>query len=175
MRFEFMPLACAAFALMVASTEARADDGRVSRTPNTTATAYGDGDEGACDLVTRAEASRVVGWSLPAGVEKSMTVSVRGAGALRAQYCLFGSELVMGRVALGSSGRATFGQYRRSLAGTAGFHDVTGIGDEAFTARGQLNIRRGNTTLIIDVGQSHAMTDDLAAERSLGAMALPRL
>ncbi|HEV7991915.1 MAG TPA: hypothetical protein VGP25_08825 [Gemmatimonadaceae bacterium] len=175
MRFEIITVACAALALAVASTEARADDGRVGRTTSPPTTAYGDGEEAACDLVTRAEASHVVGASLPAGVEKSMTMSVRGSGALRAQYCLYGSELVMGRVALGSSGRTTFGQYRRSLAGTAGFRDVTGIGDEAFAAHGQLNVRRGNTTLIIDVGQSRALPNDLAAERSLAAMAIPRL
>lgn len=176
MRLELMPFACAALALTLASTSARADDGRVGRVASPPSTAYGDGDEAACDLVTRGEASRTLGATVPSGVEKTMTLAVRGAGALRAQYCLFGSDLILGRVALGSSGRVTFGQYRRSLAGTAGFHDVSGIGDEAFTARGQLNVRRGNTTLIIDVGQNHgAVPNELTAERSLAAMAIPRL
>jgi hypothetical protein len=168
-----MPFACAALALTLATTTARADDwhgGGPVAPP-----AYGDGDEAACDLVTRGEASRALGAPVAAGIEKSMTLSVKGAGAVRAQYCLYGSELVMGRLALGTTGRATFGRYRKSLAGTAGFHEVTGIGDEAFTARGQLNVRRGNTTIIIDVGQSRAIPNDLAAERVLAAMAIPRL
>jgi hypothetical protein len=176
MRFHSIPFACAALALTVASASARADDGRTGRAASPPSTAYGDGDEAACDLLTRGEASRALGATVPAGVEKTMSLAVRGAGALRAQYCLFGSDLILGRVALGSTGRVTFGQYRRSLAGTADFHDVTGIGDEAFTARGRLNVRRGNTTLIIDVGQTHgAVPNDLAAERSLAAMAIPRL
>jgi hypothetical protein len=175
MRLELMPFACAALALTFASTSARADDGRLGRS-STPPSAYGDGDEAACDLVTRAEASRSLGAAVAAGIEKTMTLNVRGAGALRAQYCLFGSDLILGRVAMGSSGRVTFGQYRRSLAGTTGFHEVSGIGDEAFTARGQLNVRRGNTTLIIDVGQARGtVPNDLAAERSLAAMAIPRL
>ncbi|MEO8564213.1 MAG: hypothetical protein ABI601_19185 [bacterium] len=175
MRFQIMPFACAALALTLTSTTARADDGRVGRSTTPPSTAYGDGDEGACGLVTRAEASRVISGTLPAGVEKSATLAVRGAGAVRAQYCLYGSDLVLGRLALGSSGRTTFEQYRKSLSGTVGFHDVTGIGDEAFTARGQLTVRHGNTTLIIDVGQSHAVPNELTAERSLAAMAIPRL
>ena len=175
MRLELMPIACAALALTIASTSARADEGHVGRGTVTPATAYGDGDEAACDLLTRGEASRALGGTVPAGVEKTMTLPVRGAGALRAQYCFYGSELVMGRVALGSSGRVTFNQYRKSLAGTAGFREVWGLGDEAFTARGQLNVRRGNTTLIIDVGQSHAPQGELQTERTLAAMAIPRL
>jgi len=173
MRFQMMPFACAALALVVATTAARADDGHRGRPA--IPPAYGDGDEAACDLVTRGEASRALGAPVAAGIEKSMALAVKGAGAVRAQYCLYGSELVMGRVALGTTGRATFGRYRQSLAGTAGFHEVTGIGDEAFTARGQLNVRRGNTTIIIDVGQSRAVPNDLAAERVLAAMAIPRL
>jgi hypothetical protein len=176
MRFEMMPYACAALALTFATTSARADDGRSSRPSTPPSAAYGDGDEAACDLLTRSEASRALGATVAAGIEKTMTLPIRGAGALRAQYCLFGSDLILGRVALGTSGRVTFGQYRRSLAGTAGFHEVSGIGDEAFSARGQLNVRRGNTTLIIDVGQNRGtVPNDLAAERSLAAMAMPRL
>jgi hypothetical protein len=173
MRSQMMPFACAALALTVATTSARADDGRGDRPISPSA--FGDGDEAACDLVTRGEAARTLGAPVAAGIEKSFTLPLKGAGALRAQYCLYGSDLIMGRVALGTAGRATFGRYRKSLAGTAGFHEVTGIGDEAFTARGQLNVRRGNTTIIIDVGQSRAVPDDLAAERVLAAMAIPRL
>ena len=173
MRFQMLPFTCAAFALTVATSSARADDGHAGRPVSPPA--WGDGDEAACDLVTRGEASRALAAPVSAGIEKSMTLSVKGAGAVRAQYCFYGSDLVLGRVALGTTGRATFGRYRKSLAGTAGFHDVTGIGDEAFTARGQLNVRRGNTTIIIDVGQSRAVPNDLAAERVLAAMAIPRL
>lgn len=176
MRLDLLPFACAALALTFASTSARADDGREGRASTPPSRAYGDGDDAACDLVTRAEVSRTLGATVPAAIEKTMTLAVRGAGALRAQYCLFGSDLILGRVAMGSSGRVTFGQYRRSLAGTSGFHEVSGIGDEAFAARGQLNVRRGNTTLIIDVGQSRGtVPNEMAAERSLAAMAIPRL
>jgi len=178
MQQHIRPLALAAVALALTSTTARASSAREARIdpPAAPASAYGDGAEGACDLVTRAEAAKALGAPVPAGVEKNMVVPVTGAGSVKAQYCQFGSEVLLARFALGSGGRATFGKYRKSLGSVAGYRDVTGVGDEAFTAKGQLNVRRGNTGLIIDVGQNRGkMPNELVAERSLAAAAIARL
>jgi hypothetical protein len=178
MRHHIRPLALAALALALTSTTAHAADmrgARIDPPPMDPSAAYGVGAEGACDLVTRAEAAKALGAPVPVGVEKNMQVPVAGAGNVKAQYCLFGSEVLLARFALGASGRATFGKYRKSLGSAAGYRDVTGVGDEAFTAKGQLNVRRGNTGLIIDVGQNRAMANELVAERALAAAAIMRL
>ena len=184
MQQHIRPLALAALALALTSTTARADTTRESRIdppvgpPSASVSdpeaAYGDGAEGACDLVTRSEASKAFGAAVPAGVERNTTLPV--AGGMKAVACQFGPEVMLARFALGSSGRATFGKYRKSLGSVAGYRDVTGVGDEAFTAKGQLNVRRGNTGLIIDVGQNRGrMPNELAAERALAAAAIARL
>jgi hypothetical protein len=175
------PFALAALALALTSTTARAGTARESRIdppvgpPSAHEPAYGDGAEGACDLVTRAEAAKALGAGVPAGVEKNTTMAV-GGSSVKGLVCQFGSELMLARFALGSSGRATFGKYRKSLGSASGVRDVVGVGDEAFTAKGQLNVRRGNTGLIIDVGQRRRATpNDNAAERALAAAAIARL
>ena len=185
MQLHIRPIALAAVALALTSTTARAESARALRidppvgppaavSANVPEAAYGDGAEGACDLVTRAEAAKALGAAVPAGVEKNVTMPA--AGGAKGLICQFGPEVMLARFALGSSGRATFGKYRKSLGSATGYHDVRGLGDEAFTAKGQLNVRRGNTGLIIDVGQNRrVLKNELAAERSLAAAAIARL
>jgi hypothetical protein len=53
---------------------------------------------------------------------------------------------------------------------------VAGVGDEAFAAKGQLAVRKGQTGLIIDVGQARGGGDkELQAEKTLAVLALGRL
>jgi hypothetical protein len=184
MQHQFRPFGLAALMLALTSTAAQAaenggarvDPPVASSSPPASAHAYGDGAEGACDLVTRAEAAKAIGAAVPAGVERNMVVPVHGAEGLKAQYCQFGPELLLARFALGSGGRSTFSKYRKSLGTAAGYREVSGVGDEAFTAKGRLNVRRGSTGLIIDVGQhGGAASRELAAEKALASMALGRL
>ena len=195
MRHHIRPFALAALMLGMTSTAARAAERRDARidppaapssatapaalpsaAPAAASPAYGDGAEGACDLVTRAEAAKVVGAAVPAGVERNLAVPVHGAGQLKAQFCQFGTDVLLARFALGFGGRSTFSKYRKSLGTAAGYRDVAGVGDEAFTAKGRLNVRRGSTGLIIDVGQNRGrVSSELAAEKALASMALGRL
>ena len=185
MQHHIRPFALAALMLALTSTAAHAADDRGARidppvapsSAHATPPAYGDGAEGACDLVTRAEAAKVVGAAVPAGVERNTVLPVDGAGSLKGLSCQFGPDVLLARFALGSGGRSTFGKYRKSLGTAAGYRDVSGVGDEAFTASGRLNVRRGSTGLIIDVGQKSrgATSRELAAEKALASMALGRL
>ena len=108
---------------------------------------------GACALITRGEAAAALGAPVPAGVEKVMSLPLQGH-AIEAQYCFYGSEVLVARFDLGSGAEALFGQYRQSLASEAGYQSVEGVGDEAFAAKGQLAARKGQTGFIVDVGQA---------------------
>lgn len=128
----------------------------------------------ACALVTRDEAAAALGAPVPAGVAKSMPWVVEGR-SLPADYCLYGSEVIVARVALGPNGVALFNQYRNSLATRDDYSSVSELGDEAFTAKGQLAIRRGTVSLIVDVGQARGGGPaERAAEKRLAQNALRR-
>jgi hypothetical protein len=181
MNARFGIIVTAALALAPSIARASGVTGRgtdpTARPDTPPATALGDGSESMpCALVTRAEAARALGAAGPAGTEKQLDLPLAGGARVRAQYCFYGSDVMIGRYALGSSGGATFGRHRRALAAEPGFRAVTGVGDEAFAARGQLNVRRGNTGIVIDVGQPRSPAlSEAAAERSLAAMAVARM
>ena len=82
---------------------------------------------GACALITRAEAAAALGAPVPAGTEKAMTLPMQGH-AIAAEYCFYGSEVLVARFDLGSGAQTLFGQYRQSLASEAGYLSVNGIG-----------------------------------------------
>ncbi|MBA3260638.1 MAG: hypothetical protein H0T68_14380 [Gemmatimonadales bacterium] len=104
-----------------------------------------------------------------------MDVPMEG-GSIKAQYCFYGPEVVVARFELGSSAQTVFGQYRQSLASQPGYQTVNDVGDEAFVAKGQLAVRKGQTGLIIDVGQARGGgATELEAEKTLGAHALGRI
>ena len=131
--------------------------------------------DGACSLVTREEASTALGAPVPAGSEKAMKLPLQGA-TIDAQYCFYGSEVIVARFELGANAPATFGQYRRSLATEEGYRSLDGVGDEAFIAKGQLAARRGQTGLIIDVGQARGGgAKEEAAEKTLALGAIARM
>lgn len=127
-----------------------------------------------CALVTRDEAAAALGAPVPAGVAKSMPWVVDGR-SLPADYCLYGAEVIVARVALGSDAAALFSQYRNSLATRDDYGPVSGLADEAFTAKGQLAVRRGTVGLIVDVGQARGGgVAERAAEKRLAQNALRR-
>ena len=127
-----------------------------------------------CALITRAEAAAALGAPVPAGVGKAMPWVVDGR-SLPADYCLYGAEVIVARVALGPNAVALFGRYRNSLATRSDYGSVPGLGDEAFTAKGQLAVRRGTVGLIVDVGQARGGgTAERVAEKQLAQDALRR-
>jgi hypothetical protein len=138
---------------------------------------------GACGLITQQEAATAFGAPVPAGAETAMDLPVADGPRIRMQSCLFGSGVVVARYELGSGAPALFGKYRQEYASHAGasdYQNVTGIGDEAFSAKGQLMIRKGQTGLLVGVsggdGQNvRVAAKHLQAEKALAAAALNRL
>jgi hypothetical protein len=130
---------------------------------------------GACALITRAEAAAALGSPVPAGTEKVMSLPLQGH-AIEAQYCFYGSEVLVARFELGSGAQTLFGQYRQSLASESGYQSVDGVGDEAFAAKGQLAARKGQTGFIVDVGQARGGgAPELEAEKVLASHAIGRM
>ncbi len=133
------------------------------------------GASGACALITRAEAAAALGAPVPDGMEKAMDVPIQGH-TVQAQYCFYGSEVLVARFELGGGAEAVFGQYRQSLASESGYQSVTGVGDEAFAAKGQLAARKGQTGFIVDVGQARGGgAPELEAEKGLAKQAIGRM
>lgn len=130
---------------------------------------------GVCGLVTRQEAAAALGAPVPAGREKTMDVPMLGR-TMKAQFCLYGTEVSYARYDLGDEASELFGKYRQSLVSDSDYQSVKGVGDEAFFAKGQLAMRKGRTSLIIDVGQARGGgAKERAAEKSLALLALGRI
>lgn len=130
---------------------------------------------GACDLVTRSEAAAALGSAVPVGAEKAMNIPMEGR-TIPTKYCFYGSEVVIARMELGSGAPALFGKYRRSLTAQNDYATLTGVGDEAFVAKGQVAVRKGNTGLIVDVGQARGGgAKEVQAEKHLAGLAVGRL
>jgi hypothetical protein len=99
-----------------------------------------------------------------------------GGTSIEEQLCLFGSEVLVARLDLGSAAPDLFAQYRASLESESDFEQVSGVGEEAFFAKGQLALRQGDTGLIVDVGQNLGTTPgEQEKEKALAAIALGRL
>ncbi len=132
--------------------------------------------KGACSLITRQEAAAALGAAVPVGAEKLADVPLKGGGSIKAQYCFYGSEVVLARFVLGPSAKALFNDYRKSLASEDDYRAQAGIGDEAFRAKGQIAIRKGQQGVIIDVGQNRGGgAAELKKERSLALLAVARM
>jgi hypothetical protein len=131
---------------------------------------------GACALVTQQEAGSVLGTSVPVGRNINASLPINGVGSIETQTCLYGSEVLVARFDLGNAGASLFAQYRQSLTSGSDFQEVSGVGDEAFFAKGQLAVRQGNIGLIIDVGQNTgSIPGEQEKEKSLALAALARL
>jgi hypothetical protein len=151
------------------STSAPASSATVSTPPQVTGS-------GACALITQDEAASALGASVPTGSDTTASIPVTGVGSIEADYCSYGSEVLIARFDLGSAGAALFSQYRQSLSAESDFQVVGGVGDEAFFAKGQLAIRHGDTGLIVDVGQNTgSVSGEQEKEQTLGVAAVGRL
>jgi hypothetical protein len=129
---------------------------------------------GVCGLITRQEAAAALGAAVPAGAEKVWDFAVKG-GSIKAQSCFYGTEVSITRFALGSDASGLFSGYRQSLASKSDYKNVTGVGDEAFLAKGQLAVRKGQSGFIVDVGQARGGdAKELNAEKALATLALGR-
>jgi hypothetical protein len=137
---------------------------------------------GACGLITQQEAATAFGAAVPAGSEKPMSFPVEGA-LIKAQSCFYGSGVVVARYELGSGAQALFGRYRQEFASKSDSTDyqaVSGVGDEAFTAKGQLHVRKGQMGLLVGVTLGDRQNVRIAAkalqtEKTLAALALGRM
>ena len=95
---------------------------------------------------------------------------------VKTQFCFYGSEVLVARYELGPSASALFSQYRQSLTSEDDYQVVKGVGDDAFVAKGQLAIRKGQSGLIVDVGQNRGGgAKERAAEKSLALLAVARM
>ena len=129
----------------------------------------------ACGLITRAEATAALGAAVPAGSEKVVDVPL-GGRSVKAMYCFYGTEVIIARFDLGSSASSLFTQYRQSLTSKDDYQTLSGVGDDAFHAKGQIAFRKGQTGLIVDVGQARGGgAKELAAEKKLALLAIGRM
>lgn len=131
----------------------------------------------ACKYVTAAQASALAGTPLTAGNNRTITQA-----AVPFNYCDYdfvGAKSPGVQVAvadLGSNGVSLFAQFKQSQL-EADSQDVSGVGDEAFYAHGNLNVRKGNTLVILGV-QTIGSPRGAAAipdEKRLAALVLPQI
>ncbi len=128
-----------------------------------------------CNLMTRQEAATALGASVPAGRGNVMTMPLLGR-QVQGEHCAYGTEVSYFRYALGADAARLFAQYRQSLTGDEGYQSLSGIGDEAFHAKGQIAFRKGQAALIVDVGQNRGGgARELAAEKRLAMLMAGRL
>lgn len=129
----------------------------------------------ACGLITRQEAAAALGAAVPVGSEKVADVPM-GNRSIKAKYCFFGTEVFIARFDLGASASSLFTQYRQSLTSKDDYKTLSGVGDDAFHAKGQIAVRKGQTGLIIDVGQARGGgAKELSAEKGLALLAVGRM
>ncbi len=138
-----------------------------------------DTTEGACKYVTTAEASALAGSPVKPGVARSVTT-----GPVPFAYCDFifdpgnAPGVTVAVADLLGNGPSLFDQFRQSESSGSDYQEVTGVGDEAFFAGTNLNVRKGDTGLILYVGRATGSprgVDALPDEKQLAATVLARL
>jgi len=129
-----------------------------------------------CDLVTRQEAAAAAGGAVPAGRAQVMDLPAPGR-AVHTEICMYGGKVMVTRFTLGAGAAAFFRQYQQEKAQK--YDDmvsVSGVGDEAFSAGGQLTVRKGGLALAVDVNQNlGGGAPERAAEKRLALLAIGRL
>lgn len=137
---------------------------------------------GVCALVTQQEATAALGAPVPAGIEKPMDFAAQGA-PITGEACVFGPALVVARYQLGNGAPELFNRFRQefvSKASAVNYQPVSGVGDEAFTAKGQLMVRKGQAGLLVGISlgdrqNSRVVVRELASAKRLAALALGRM
>ncbi len=128
-----------------------------------------------CSLITRQEAAAALGAPVPPGSEKVMDGPMLGQ-RIKIEFCFYGTEVSVGRYSLGPAAATLFAKYRQSLTSESDYQNLTGVGDEAFVAKGQIALRKGQTGLIVDVGQARGGgAAEVRKERALALLAVGRL
>lgn len=162
-----------------ASTSAPAT-GAPATTPATSTVAVPAGGKGsgACRLLSTAEAAQVAGTAVQPGTEKAIPL-----GPVTASYCFYlfnpgnAPAVLVAVFKLGGAGRSLFDQFRQDKKSESDYQEVGGVGEEAFFASGNLNLRKGETGLILSVqkmGPPRGIAG-LADDKRLAALVLSRL
>ena len=134
---------------------------------------------GACKYVTTSQASELAGSAVKAGTARSLS-----QGPVTFSFCTYtfdpgsspGVNVAVGDLA--GKGPEYFAQFRAQQESSSYYTVVDGVGDEAFFANGNLNIRKGNTGLILFVGRSSGLPRNLAGlsdEKALASLVLAQL
>lgn len=162
------------------ATTASHDGGAAqSSSPATTAAPLAAAGPGACRYLTTAQASGLAGSPVKPGVTRSLAT-----GPVTFEYCDYIFEpgnapgVTVAVADLGSGGASLFDQFRQSKTSADQFQVVPGVGDEAFYGSGNLNVRKGNTGLILFVGRTNSLprgAEAIPDEKKLAALILPQL
>jgi hypothetical protein len=110
--------------------------------------------KGACKYVTTAQATALAGSPVKPGVAKSLP-----SGPVTFNYCDYifdpgnAPGVTVAIADLHGNGAALFAQFRASEQGQSDYQEVSGVGDEAFYSNGNVNVRKGDTGLIVYVGR----------------------
>ena len=113
-----------------------------------------------CALVTSADLSAALGSSVPAGIHQQ-------AGLFDACVYPDGSAVILVR----STDQATFD--RSAKANPGGATPVTGVGDDAYNASGNLLVWQAGTEIALKI--AGGSSDALTIEKRLAAVAVARL
>ncbi|MDX6410110.1 MAG: hypothetical protein QOE13_3181 [Gaiellaceae bacterium] len=149
----------------------------VAATPTSAPTLAAGGT--ACKYVTTAQAAALAGSPVKAGVGRTLSTP-----PVTFDYCDYifdpgNAPGVMVAVAsLGSGAAALFAQFKASKASESDHQVVTGVGDEAFFAGQNLNVRKGDKGLILYVGRISSLPRGLGGlpdEKRLAELVLPQL
>ena len=129
-----------------------------------------------CDLVTRQEAAAAAGGAVPAGRAQVMDLPAPDR-TVHTEICMYGGKVLVSRFALGRGPAAVFHQYQQEKAQKYDdMQSVSGVGDEAFSAGGQLTVRKGGIALVVDVNQNlGGGAPERAAVKRLAVLAVGRL
>ena len=134
---------------------------------------------GACKYVTVDQASQLAGSPVKPGVGRSFT-----SGPITFDYCDYifdpgnAPGVSVAIADLHGAGATLYQQFRASEQSASEFQDVSGVGDEAFYANQNLNIRKGNVGVILFVGRATGSPrgpDGIPDEKKLADIVLPQL
>jgi hypothetical protein len=134
--------------------------------------------KGACKYVTTAQASALAQSKVKPGVSKSIP-----GGPVTFDNCSYifdpgnAPGVLVSIVKFGSNGKTLFAQFRAEKQANNDYSPVSGVGDEAFYASQNLNVRKGNTGFILFVGRNNSYPraeKGIPDEKKLAALILPQ-
>jgi hypothetical protein len=152
---------------------------KTSSSAAVTTSPAGTTGSGACKYVTTEQASTLAGSPVKAGVSRSLAT-----GPVTFQYCDYifdpgnAPGVTVAIAGLDGNASALFAQFRAAKQSESEYQVVPGVGDEAFYANGNLNIRSGNTGLILYVGRTNGFPrgpDAIPDEKKLAELVISQL